>query len=186
MGKKEKLREALATGLMGVECTPQEITTENIKKSKCYDHFKNGLHLNITQIKSLLNAPSLHEAKKIEAKMPIKIPRYAAWQVRMNWGFKDKRVERCFVCDKPIIFFEDEDTGISLHLDTQSVYFRTSGNWPSSILDMEKETIEILICDDCIKERKDRMFVIKEQPSPPSKHRHIRKSLDDIKNAPVA
>lgn len=157
------------TGLpTGVHSIP-EVTTENIRKSKYYDHFKNHLKLNITQTKALLNAPSLHEAKKIESKMPKKVPRYAAWQVRMNWGYMDKRTERCFICGKPLLFHEEEDKGLSQHLGSSAVYFRTSGNWPSAVLDMEDETIEMLVCDDCIRKRKNRMFIIKEKP------KHVRK-----------
>ena len=181
MDKKKRIRETLATGLVGIHSAPQKVTTENIKKSKCYDHFRNGLNLTITQIKALLNASSLHEAKKIEAKMPKKVPRYAAWQVRMNWGYKDERVERCFVCDKPILFHEDEDKGISCHLSTQAVYFRTSGNWPSAVLDLEKEVIEMLVCDDCVKEREDRMFIVVEKPKKLEKP-YSRKSFEQYRN----
>ena len=172
--EKKKLSDALATGIVNVKSTPKKVTTENIKKHKAYDHFKNGLHLNITQIKMLLNAPSLHEAVKLNKKMPKKIPRFAAWQVRMNWGFMDERVEHCFVCNKVLRFHEDEDKGLSQHLGSSAVYFRTSGNWPSTVLDLERETIEMLVCDDCVKERKDKMFIIREKP------KHVRKTYTRI------
>ena len=171
---KKKLSEALATGVVGVDQKPKKVTTENIKKHKAYDHFKDHLKLNITQIKALLNAPSLHEAFKLNKKMLKKVPNYAAWQVRMNWGYKDERVERCFVCNKPILFHEDEDKGLSQNLSTQAVYFRTGGNWPSSVIDLEHETIEMLVCDECVKERKNRMFIIKEKP------KHVRKTYTRI------
>ena len=176
---KKKLSNALATGVMGIDAKPKKVTTENIKKHKAYDHFKNHLKLNITQIKTLLNAPSLHEAFKLNKKMPKKVPNYAAWQVRMNWGYKDERVEKCFVCGKPILFHEDEAKGLSQHLSTQSVYFRTRGNWPSAVLDMEHDEIQMIVCDDCVKERKDRMFIIRERPKRVRKT-YTRMSLEEL------
>lgn len=172
--KDKRLSDALATGIMGVKSKPVKVTTENIKKHKAYDHFINGLHLNITQIKALLNAPSLYEAKKLEAKMPKSIPRFAAWQVRMNWGYMDERIEHCFVCNKALQFHEDEDKGLSRHLGSSAVYFRTSGNWPSTVLDLEDETVEMLVCDDCVKKRKNRMFIIRE------KTKRVRKTYSRI------
>jgi hypothetical protein len=184
--KKKRIREALTTGLGGCYAKPPKVTTENIKKSRYYDHFKNGLNLTITQIKALLNAPSFMEAKKLEAKMPKKVPRFAAYQVRKYWGYKAKRIERCFVCNKKLYFEEEDDQGDSMCLDTPSVYFRTHGNWPSTILDMEDETIEILICDDCIKARKNRMFVVEDRPPRPIRQIHIRKSFKQHRDEQIA
>ena len=175
--KKRKIRDVLTTGLGRGYSRSPEVKTENIKKSRYYDHLRNGLHLNITQIKALLNAPNIQEAQKLVKKMSKKVPDFAAYQVRKYWGYKAERVEECFVCSKPLFFEEDDDRGVSTCLDSQAVYFRTSGNWPSAVLDLEDETIEMLVCDDCVRERKDRMFIVKEKPQRRVRRTHIRKSF---------
>jgi hypothetical protein len=136
-------------------------------------------------MKALLNAPTLREAKKLESKMPKKVPRFAAYQVRSYWGLRSGRVEHCFVCNKPLYFEEEYDKGDSTMLDSPAVYFRTGGNWPSTVLDMEKNKIEILVCDDCVKERKDRMFIIEEKPPNVRKTYH-RKSFKQYRDEEIA
>ena len=181
--KKKKVREILSTGLGPGYKRRRKVTTENIKKSRYYDHFKNGLNLTVSQIKALLNAPSFAEAKKLEAKMPKKVPRFAAYQVRKYWGYKAKRTERCFVCNK-LLYFEEVFEGDSTLLDSQAVYFTTNGNWPSSVLDMEPVKVQILICDDCVKERKNRMFAIEDKA--PRKWLYKRKSFNQLRREQIA
>lgn len=182
--KKKRVREALTTGLFGGYSRVMKVTTENIKKSRYYDHFKNGLHLNITQIKALLNAPSLTAAQKLVKKMKG-VPDYAAYQVRKYWGYKAKRVEKCFVCNKSLYFEEEDDRGDSVMLYSPAVYFRTGGNWPSTVLDMEDKRIEILICDDCVKERKNRMFIVEEKPPTPVRKIHKRIGFKEYRDEQI-
>ena len=180
---KKKIREALTTGLSRGNHHAPPITDTNIKGSPYYDHFKNSLKLTIKQIKTILEAPSFTEARKI--KLPKSVPDFAVYQVRKYWGFKAPRMEWCFICDKPLMFEESHDEGVSTCLETPAVYWKTGGNWPSTILDMEHDKVEILICDDCIKPRKHKIFIIKEK-EPTHRRTYTRKSFIEYRDEAIA
>lgn len=139
-------------------------TIENITNWSDFKYFQ-SFGLNAIQIKAILDASSLEEAINIQVQFANEAPKYSAYQIRSKWGYKSDRIEHCFICGDPL-YFEETIQGDSTTLYSQAVYFKTRGNWPSAVLDLESKDIEILICDKCLKERLDRAFVeeAKEQP----------------------
>ena len=103
----------------------------------------------------IVNAQTIQDAKKflVTGEERDKEPK-ANW-IRYQWGWRNKRIEHCFVCNKSIFFNESEPDMIA----SDAIYFETNGNYGSTVLDLEKHKVRIIICDDCFKERKNRSYV---------------------------
>lgn len=131
----------------------KKITPENVRKfitKHKFGEIKGDKEAIITKI---LNAPSHEEAVKF-----LKKSKFRHGQVdliRRLWGFRNKRVEHCFVCNKSVYFEESEPEMIL----SDAIYFETYGNWGSTVLDLEKHKVRIMICDDCFKSRKNRAYI---------------------------
>ena len=69
---------------------------------------------------------------------------------------------RCFCCDK-IVEFEKAESPTTLHPVYEGLWFRASGNFGSTIFDplppykKDSEFLQIVICDDCIVKKADRV-----------------------------
>lgn len=65
--------------------------------------------------------------------------------------------------------------------DTEGVVFTGSGNWMSTVFDCIHhkglEHLEITVCDDCLKERKDRIWHVRKHGEPTFTHQPFKQYL---------
>lgn len=80
----------------------------------------------------------------------------------------------CFVCNKTVLSaFDDYEMDI-LEPASKAVCFTSGGNFGSTIFDpMDGTIIEITVCDDCLKNKKDRVIAYKIQ------HKKSYKKVDN-------
>ena len=74
---------------------------------------------------------------------------------------EEERKNKCIICNKLCTTSIKDQDGNDHEDVIDAVDFESIGNWASSFWDSEDSYISLLICDNCLKERKSHITVIK-------------------------
>jgi hypothetical protein len=68
----------------------------------------------------------------------------------------------CIVCDKPCEFFDEKHCGPddNVYPWISGTMFEASGNFGSTIWDVDKRLLQIVICDECLEAKAEQVHVL--------------------------